>query len=353
MQVSIIIKALNEERNIARAIESALAALPDGNGEVILADSGSTDHTLDIAARYPIAIVQLTRPEDRGCGTGPQLGYQYSSGDFVCLIDGDMALDRGFIAAALATFAEHAEVAGIAGFVREMNVANLEFRRRMLARTSDLDAGEVDRLSGGGIYRRSAVEAAGYLSDRNLHGHEEYDLGLRLRSSGFKLLRLDRPFVDHYGHAGDAYGLLWRRWKTRYLCGVGEVLRAAAGTPHLWTLVRELRELHLWLAVYAWVFLILGLALFAPTTAIAVAGIAFLVSLPVLTMSFRRNSLELGLYSVVAWLLHAAGTARGFFHPRIPPTQWIESRVVQHTPPKNQPRANGVDPRTSLSGMPS
>jgi cellulose synthase/poly-beta-1,6-N-acetylglucosamine synthase-like glycosyltransferase len=41
--VSIIIKALNEERHIASAIESALAALREIDGEVILADGGSTD----------------------------------------------------------------------------------------------------------------------------------------------------------------------------------------------------------------------------------------------------------------------------------------------------------------------
>ena len=41
--VSIIIKALNEERHIAAAIESALAALGGIDGEVILADGGSRD----------------------------------------------------------------------------------------------------------------------------------------------------------------------------------------------------------------------------------------------------------------------------------------------------------------------
>ena len=49
--VSIIIKALNEERYIATAIESALIALAGLDGEVILADSGSSDRTIaDYAA---------------------------------------------------------------------------------------------------------------------------------------------------------------------------------------------------------------------------------------------------------------------------------------------------------------
>ena len=68
--VSIVIKALNEERHVAAAIESALAALDGIDGEVILADSCSTDRTVAIAGRYPIKIVSLLRIEDRSCGAG-------------------------------------------------------------------------------------------------------------------------------------------------------------------------------------------------------------------------------------------------------------------------------------------
>src|SRR5579872_4854938 len=99
--ISIIIKALNEERHIAAAIESALAAIEGIDGEVILADSASTDRTVAIAASYPVKVVSLRRMEDRSCGAGVQLGYQYSTGRYVCLIDGDMRLDRDFVAAAI------------------------------------------------------------------------------------------------------------------------------------------------------------------------------------------------------------------------------------------------------------
>ena len=59
IKVSIIIKALNEEERIGAAIESSLKALEKVPGEVILADSISTDKTVDIARQYPIKIVQL------------------------------------------------------------------------------------------------------------------------------------------------------------------------------------------------------------------------------------------------------------------------------------------------------
>ena len=72
---SIIIKALNEEKGIAATLQSALRTLKAVGGEVILADSCSSDRTVEIARGFPVRIVQLTHPQERCCGVGPQLGY--------------------------------------------------------------------------------------------------------------------------------------------------------------------------------------------------------------------------------------------------------------------------------------
>mgnify|MGYP003577694008 CR=1 FL=1 len=69
-RVTVVIKALNEEARIGLAIESALRAVQHLGGEVVLADSCSTDRTVEIASAYPIRIVQLAHPSDRCCGAG-------------------------------------------------------------------------------------------------------------------------------------------------------------------------------------------------------------------------------------------------------------------------------------------
>lgn len=115
--VSIIIKALNEEQRIAAAIESALVALAGVGGEVILADAASTDSTVAIALTYPIKVVRLERVEDRSCGAGAQLGFQYSRGEFLFLMDGDMRLHPDFLAAAVGYLKENPSVAGVGGAV--------------------------------------------------------------------------------------------------------------------------------------------------------------------------------------------------------------------------------------------
>ncbi|WP_082528791.1 glycosyltransferase family A protein [Methylobacterium sp. Leaf466] len=332
--VTIVIKALNEEGCIARAIESATTALAAAgvcDGEVILADSRSEDRTAEIAAARGIAVARLSDAVPRSCGIGPQLGYQHARGDFVCLIDGDMALAPGFLREALAFLRDHPEVAGVGGGVRDVNVVNLEFDRRARRGAADLRPGPVDRLNGGGLYRRGAIATVGYFSDRNLHGYEEFDLAVRLRTAGWSLHRLATPFVDHYGHTMGGYPLLLRRITSRYLDGIGELLRGALGKPHLRTTLRDLPEIRLWLAVYVgWA---LGLlAVIALPADLALAALGVLVLVPVAGMSLRYRSLPLGIYAFVAWNAHAFGMARGFLRPRVAPDLRIEATFLPAKP---------------------
>jgi len=329
MTVSVILKTLNEESRIGAAIESVLAALDGIGGEVIVADGGSRDRTLAIAAGYPIRVVQLDAATTPSCGIGPQLGFQYSRAPFICLMDGDMLLDPGFLTEALAVLAAHPRIAGVTGHVEEMNDTSLEYVRRGRRVSPENRTGPIDRMNGGGLYRRAAIEQAGYLSDRNLHGYEEFDLGVRLRMHGWGLHRLDRRFVRHFGHQLNAYALLLRRWKSGYLRGIGELLRAALGQPQWRQLVRDLPELKLWAGVYLWLALMIALPFTMPNAIIGLAIDAALTAGIIGMMSLRQRSLPLGLYAVVAWVFHAAALPLGFLQARKAPDAWIESRIVR------------------------
>ncbi|TFZ05984.1 glycosyltransferase [Ramlibacter henchirensis] len=331
-RVSIIIKALNEEANIAEAIESCLAALADVGGEVILADSVSSDGTVQVASKYPVRIVQLARASDRSCGAGPQLGYQHSIGEYVYIMDGDMKLVPGFLEHALAFLAQHPEIAGVAGRVVELNTESLEYRERgerSLRAEPHRNPGQVDRLDGGGLYRRRAIEEAGYFSDPNLHSYEEFDLAVRLRSLGWKLWRLPFDAVTHYGHDAPPYRLLLRRWKSRYACGVGELVRGALGEPRMKLVLRGLRELRLYLAVLVWWAVMLTVPLWPLTAAGRAGAFAALFAAPFAAMSWRKRSVARGVYSVVSWCVHGAGVVRGFLAARKSPRALIPSLVLQ------------------------
>lgn len=331
MKVSIGIKALNEEKHIAKALESAVTAAQALGGEVILADSGSSDRTIEIARGYPIEIVQLKNRDERCCGAGAQLAFQHARGEFFYLLDGDMTLDPEFLPAGIAFLEAHPEVAGVGGRVREINTTAHEFQIR--ANTVDNNAnwlaGEVDRLDCGGLYRTSAIREVGYFADRNLHAFEEFELAARLRGAGYKLMRLDLPAVQHYGHAMNGYALLLRRIRSGYSGAPGEVLRGALGRSHLGLVVKGLGHVRHAMVVIAW-WCALLLALLWPAGLLTkLSWLAVLLLAPLAWLTYRRGSLTLGLYSMTAWNVSAAGLISGLFRSRTPPTEPLASVQLQ------------------------
>lgn len=327
-RVSVIIKALNEEKHISAAIESALRAVSAVSGEVVLADSCSTDRTVEMAQAYPIRIVQLAQPDERRCGIGPQLGYQHSRGEFVYILDGDMQMLDDFLPQALDFMKAHPEIAGVGGHVVEQNKISLEYIARGSRVLPHMKPGSVDRLDGGGLYRRSAIEACGYFSDRNLHSYEEFDLAVRLRSMGWGLWRLPIDVAHHFGHDSPPYRLLMRRWRTDHLCGLGELVRATVGQPRLHLVVQGLSELRLYLGVLLWWAFLFSIAFWPLPASQRLAGFGVLLTAPLLFMIWRKRSFKMGLYSVVSWCFNAAGLVRGLLHSQRPATETIASKIL-------------------------
>jgi GT2 family glycosyltransferase len=333
-RVSLIIKAFNEENKICAAIESGLSAVAEVGGEVILADGHSTDRTAELASEYPVRVVQLLHPNERCCGVGPQLGYQHARGEYLYILDGDMKILPGFLPEALGFLAQHPEAAGVGGRLVELNTESMEYRERRLRAATHLSPGEVDRLDGGGLYRRRAIEEAGWFSDRNLHGYEEFDLAVRLRSRGWKLWRVPVDAVTHHGHSSPPYDLLMRRWRARYVRGLGELVRAALGQPHMRLVLRGMRELRIYTAVLAWWAVLASIPFWPLPVPARLAAFVAIALAPYLFMLGRKRSAARAAYSVVSWCFYAAGLALGLLHRRRPPQGPIPSRVL-HEPPQS------------------
>ena len=328
-RVSVVIKAMNEERLIAAAIESALVGVSSVGGEVILADSGSSDRTISLALTYPIRIAQLADHNERSCGIGPQLGYQHSVGEFIYIMDGDMELIAGFLKQAIAMLIARPDLAGVGGRMFELNTQSLEYVSREARANWSEVAKIVDRLDCGGLYRRSAIESVGYFSDRNLHSYEEFDLASRLRSQGWNLMRLPQGAVTHFGHDAPPYSLLLRRWQSRYVCGLGELIRASFGQKRLALVLTSVRELRLYLAVIGW-WCVLASSFFWPVSlATRLTGFVVVLAIPFVAMIWRTRSVALAVHAVVSWCFQAAGLLLGLLRPQRSPTDRISSRVLR------------------------
>ena len=324
--IDVVIKALNEEAHIAASIESAIAAVRPYGGKVILADSGSNDSTLPIAKEYPIVIVQLEKFDERCCGIGAQLGFQYVTGDFVYVLDGDMELVPGFVDAALSRLKTDDRLAGVAGVVQELGGGNYEFEGRKALRDGQ-EPGSTDYLDMGGLYRVSAIQDVGYLTNRNLHSYEEKELGARLVTAGYRLVRIDVPSVIHHGETASSSVLAIRRWRNRYLDGPGEWVRASIGSRTFFLAAKNFVAQYV--IVFSWVFMLLSaaLALRGHWTMFLLA-IALQVSFWC-TLLFKRRSIKAASFGYANLQLLGAAFLRGILRSQVDPRRVVAARVLR------------------------
>lgn len=334
--LSVVVKCLNEEANIGRCLRS-LAAEIRGRGydaEVILADSISTDRSVDIARRFGVTVVQLADPADRRCGAAGHLGWQFVRGRFLLLIDGDMELLPGFLPAGFTALDGDGRLGAVGGGLVEMS-DGIEYRERQSRPDPGRRPGLVDHLTGCALYRSTAIREAGHFTDRNLHCFEEFELGLRLRAKGWRLRLLDVPCVRHHGHRDASVELLLRRWRTRFLWGYGELLRAAWGQAYFWEALKPCRFA---IAAVLWWGALLGLAAAAafaggPHAPGVLALLAAVAALPFAALLVRKRSLERAAYSWLMQQFSAAALVAGLFAARAAPASALAATVIQDSRP--------------------
>lgn len=94
--ISVIMPALNEEKNIISAIENTLVAFKDYclKGEIIVINDGSTDGTvqlvkerLSIGGEYEIRLINHDKP--RGVGDSFWEGVERAKGEIIIMLPGD------------------------------------------------------------------------------------------------------------------------------------------------------------------------------------------------------------------------------------------------------------------------
>jgi len=104
--VSVVVPALNEERNVGHVLER----LPENIHEVILVDGNSTDGTID-AARNAYPRIRVLVQSGRGKGDAFRTGFAAVTGNLVVMLDADGSADPTEIPRFVAALEEGADFA--------------------------------------------------------------------------------------------------------------------------------------------------------------------------------------------------------------------------------------------------
>ena len=133
--ISLVVTTYNWKEALARVLDSAVrqTRLPD---EVIVADDGSRADTADLVAAaacgYPVPLRHAWQ-DDLGfrVGRARNLAIAAAQGEYVLFVDGDMVLERHFVA-------DHARAARRGSFVQGSRVlTGPAFRERMLSHPAE------------------------------------------------------------------------------------------------------------------------------------------------------------------------------------------------------------------------
>jgi teichuronic acid biosynthesis glycosyltransferase TuaG len=114
--VSIITPAYNTAGFLSDTIESALAQTVT-DFELLIADDGSTDHTLEVARRWARLDprVRVSTGPNGGASSARNRAMQQARGSYFALLDSDDVWHPGFLAAQLAVLRDHPEADVVTG----------------------------------------------------------------------------------------------------------------------------------------------------------------------------------------------------------------------------------------------
>lgn len=280
MLLSVVIVARNEEKNIARCIDSVLThAKVFSETEILLVDSASTDKTIEIAKRYPINIIQLRREWQLSPSAGRFTGVNNVYGEFILIIDGDMELIAEWLKKAISFMQANQNVAAVVGrhydiyYLQDGSLSDPCISRSSSGKNS---IQRVPYIFGSSLFRRDYLCKVGNFHPF-LRAEEEAEISYRLTQKGYELYFLPYNSIRHYTIPRRSFQETIRRNRLNLWSGMGDMLS--------WCLQKRYYKI-LWQRFRVFFFFIFLMLM-------SVFGLLFFI--------FTRNFVYLAMISLPLW----------------------------------------------------
>lgn len=262
-----VVDAVIIGRNEGARLVACLASVAPHVRRMVYVDSGSTDGSVVAAQAAGAQVVTLDMAQPFTAARARNAGMAVLDGaDFVLLLDGDCALQPGFVAAALAAFAVQADVVVVCGRRRE-RFPSASVYNAMCDAEWDTPVGLARACGGDALMRLAAVRAVGGFRAGLIAG-EEPELCLRLRAAGGQVWRIAAEMTLHDA-AITRFAQWWRRVvRAGHAFAEGAYLHGKGPERH-W--VREVRRAWVWGAGVPVVVIAAGVA--HPLAGLMLAGV--------------------------------------------------------------------------------
>ena len=228
--LTFVVIGKNESKNILRCFSSITSAVDEYQQlkgaittELIFVDSHSTDDT--VAKVNSFGKVKVVHIEgSSNAAFSRNVGGRHATGEWIFFLDGDMQLNASF----LYKFWDHRNPAqNPFVFGQWIDVIDgVESLRPM----SDIVPG------GAFLIKRSTWEE--YQMDSKLKTGEEAEMGIRMKSGGYGISRINYPMVKHYTVSYMHPSRIWKRiWDKSIFCSKAVTYRKHWNNRHMWPLV--------------------------------------------------------------------------------------------------------------------
>ncbi|TCM78975.1 glycosyltransferase family 2 protein [Rhodovulum steppense] len=200
-------------RNEGVRLISCLDSLVGKVGRIVYVDSGSTDGSLAAARVRGAEVVELDMTIPFTAARARNAGFARLAADgpppaYVQFLDGDCALQPGWIETAAAFLDPRPRVAVACGRRRE-RFPEASVYNRLIDAEWDTPVGQARSCGGDALIRTEALAAVGGY-DPTLIAGEEPELCVRLRAAGWEIWRLDAEMTLHDA-AMTRFGQWWQR----------------------------------------------------------------------------------------------------------------------------------------------
>ncbi|MDQ3142460.1 MAG: glycosyltransferase family 2 protein [Bacteroidota bacterium] len=227
MKLSVIIVSYNVRHFLEQAISSALKALQNISGEILVVDNHSVDDSVHmIQSKFP-SVKLFARKENLGFSKANNLAIKEAKGEFILLLNPDTLVPEDCFSKCLDFFEAHPDAGALGvkmidgsgyllpeskrgfpglwvSFCKMSGLGKLVPRSKFfngyyMGHLSYETVQEIEVLSGAFMMiRKKVLDLVGHLDERYFMFGEDIDLSYRIHLAGYHNYYLPDPVIVHY-----------------------------------------------------------------------------------------------------------------------------------------------------------